>query len=291
MTTMLLQVGAVWALNLALAWMVGACTAAFWLRNEGTGWTLRCRLWLQQSCRAAALVCLAAYLLVLWAVAAAMADVPLSEAGAALWMLLAQSDYGKAAWAAAACLAALAFWPLSPGRSLAVLVAFAFSRVANSHAAEQGLLTLPLLVEWLHLLLIALWVGGVAVAAWVVLPASAAGGGAAPDAYLRKLSDAATLALAGIVATGIFNAWRGLGKLDNLAATPYGVALTVKLVLVALAVALGGYNKLRGFPAIVAGQAGARPVVVLVLRIESLLLAAAVLAAAVLTSQAPPAFG
>jgi putative copper export protein len=285
-TTVLLQVGAVWALNLALAWMVGACTAAFWLRDEGTGWTPRCRLWLRQSCRAAALACLAAYLLVLWAVAAAMADVPLSEAGAALWMLLAQSDYGKAAWAAAACLAVLAFWPLNPGRSLAVLAAFAFCRVANSHAAEQGLLTLPLLVEWLHLLLIALWVGGVAIAAWVVLPA-----GAAPAAYLRKLSDAATLALAGIVATGIFNAWRGLGKLDNLAATPYGVALTVKLVLVALAVALGGYNKLRGFPALVADHAGARPVVALVLRIESLLLAGAVLAAAVLTSQAPPAFG
>jgi putative copper export protein len=290
MTTMLLQVGAVWASNLALAWMVGACTAAFWLRNEGTGWTLRCRLWLQQSCRAAALVCLAAYLLVLWAVAAAMADVPLSEAGAALWMLLAQSDYGKAAWAAAACLAVLAFRPLSPGRSLALLAAFAFSRVANSHAAEQGLLTLPLLVEWLHLLLVALWVGGVAVAAWVVLSFSTAAG-AAPAAYLRKLSDAATLALAGIVVTGIFNAWRGLGRLENLAATPYGVALTVKLVLVALAVALGGYNKLRGFPAIVAGHAGARPVVVLVLRIESVLLAGAVLAAAVLTSQAPPAFG
>ena len=290
MTTVLLQVGAVWALNLALAWMAGACTAAFWLRDEGTGWTPRCRLWLRQSCRAAALVCLAAYLLVLWAVAAAMADVPLSEAGAALWMLLAQSDYGKAAWAAAACLAVLVFWPLNPGRSLAVLAAFAFCRVANSHAAEQGLLTLPLLVEWLHLLLIALWVGGVAVAAWVVLPAGAAAG-AAPAAYLRKLSDAATLALAGIVATGLFNAWHGLGKLDNLAATPYGVALTVKLVLVALAVALGGHNKLRGFPALVAGQAGARPVVALVLRIESLLLTGAVLAAAVLTSQAPPAFG
>jgi putative copper resistance protein D len=69
------------------------------------------------------------------------------------------------------------------------------------------------------------------------------------------------------------------------------VALTVKLVLVALAVALGGYNKLRGFPALVADHAGARPVVALVLRIESLLLAGAVLAAAVLTSQAPPAFG
>jgi putative copper export protein len=291
MTTMLLQVGAVWALNLALAWMVGACTAAFWLRDEGGGWTLRCQLWLRQSCRAAALVCMAAYLMVLWAVAAAMADVPLSEAGAVLWMLLAQSDYGKAAWAAAACLAVLAFRPLNPRLSLTVLAAFALCRVANSHAAEQGLLTLPLLVEWLHLLLIALWVGGVAVAAWVVLSASTAGAGAAPAAYLRKLSDAATLALAGIVATGIFNAWHGLGKLDNLAATPYGQALTVKLVLVALAVALGGYNKLRGFPAIVAGHGGARPVVALVLRIESLLLAGAVLAAAVLTGQAPPAFG
>jgi putative copper resistance protein D len=62
----------------------------------------------------------------------------------------------------------------------------------------------------------------------------------------------------------------------------------VKLVLVVLAVALGGYNKLRGFPAL-AASLDKRATVVWVLRVELALLVGALVAAAVLTSTQPPA--
>ena len=61
--------------------------------------------------------------------------------------------------------------------------------------------------------------------------------------------------------------------------------MTVKLVRVAGAVALGGYNRFVGFPEAARGLAGRA---YLVLRIESVVLLGALAAAAVLVSTQPP---
>ncbi|MFS2002853.1 CopD family protein [Duganella sp. CT11-25] len=292
----LLQGASALLLNLALAWLLAGGLAVRWLRDTGQPWSAAAQAQLRKSMPAAALLGLLAYGGSLWAAAAAMADVPLDEAGEALSMLLSSSSYGRIG--TAGCLALLLTVALHgvgrrlPGRdwiALALLAACAFSRAANSHAAEHGMLSLGVLVEWLHLLLICVWVGAVFAAGWLILPLAARQAGAASARYLGSLSDAATLALVGIGASGLYNAWRVFGAWDKVGAGTYETTLAVKLLLVLLAVALGGHNKFFGFPAAIAARAGALPRVTFLLQVESLLLAGAMLAAVMLAGLPPPA--
>jgi putative copper resistance protein D len=109
------------------------------------------------------------------------------------------------------------------------------------------------------------------------------------------MSDWASAALAGILATGAYNAWRVLGSPRDLVDLEYGHVLVFKLCFVMLAVALGGFNKFVGLPASLAArtpsasvQAGLRRVVT-ILRLESIALLLVLIAAAVLANNAPPA--
>ncbi|HWW69741.1 MAG TPA: CopD family protein, partial [Duganella sp.] len=224
---------------------------------------------------------------------------PLGGAGDAFSTLLWQTTYGRIGVAGSACLllTAAVCWrgrrlprrdSWNDWTALMLLGGFAFSRAGNSHAAEHGLLSVGVLVEWLHLLLICVWVGAVAVAAWLVLPV-AAGKSAAPARYLDLLSDAATYALAGIAASGAYNAWRVFGTWAQVGAGAYETTLAVKLLLVGLAVAVGGYNKFIGFPGAAAGRTGAMTRITTLLRLESVALAGAMLAAVVLAAMPPPA--
>jgi copper resistance protein D len=133
-------------------------------------------------------------------------------------------------------------------------------------------------------MLIGVWVGGVAVAAWRVLPA-ARRDGVEINAYLDQLSFAATLALAGIVASGAGSSWQRVSAPSDLLAHPWGMLLSLKLGLVAMAALMGGWNRCIGFPR---AKRGASDPALLVLRIESLVLACILVLAAALTAQQPP---
>ena len=286
-------------LNLSLAWMLAAVLACRWLGVDGQAgeqpWSLKARAALDKSMPVAALAGLLASCSALWAAAAAMADVPLGEAGEAFSMLLSRSTYGRIGAVGGICLLLVAalhwFGRRLAGRdwiTLVLLGGFAFSRAANSHAAEHGLFSTGVLVEWLHLLLIYVWVGAVAVAGWLVLPL-ASGKSCAPARYLELLSDAATFALAGIAASGVYNAWRVFGTWAQVGTGSYETTLAVKLLLVALAVAVGGYNKFIGFPGAAVGRTGALTRITTLLQLESVALAGAMLAAVVLAAMPPPA--
>jgi putative copper resistance protein D len=111
--------------------------------------------------------------------------------------------------------------------------------------------------------------------------------------YVEALSHSATLALAGIAASGLYAAWRALGSLDNLTGNPYAGVLLVKLSLVAGAALLGGANRFLVMPGLLAGLRGngAEPAAhrfALVLQVEALVLVAVLVAAAVLSSTSPP---
>lgn len=296
--TATLQAAGALLLNLALAWMLAAVLAGRWLRAGGQAgeqaWAQKARESLDKSMPFAALVGLLASCAALWAAAAAMADVPLGEAADAFSMLLSRSAYGRIGAAGGICLllviALYWFGRRLAGRdwiALVLLGGFAFSRAGNSHAAEHGLFSAGVLVEWLHLLLICVWVGAVAVAGWLVLPL-ASSKSCAPARYLELLSDAATFALAGIAASGVYNAWRVFGTWAQVGTGAYETTLAVKLLLVALAVAVGGYNKFIGFPGAAAGRTGAMTRITGLLQIESVLLAGAILAAVILAAMPPP---
>lgn len=236
-----------------------------------------------------------------------MGDVPLMEAGGAMWMMLGATYYGHVGLAGVCILLMLCVvqWlsrksPDSRAFSyiaVALLLAFSFTRAAVSHAADQGVVSLAAFVEWLHVVLIGLWVGAVAVSGWVVLPHAEVLNEAdrrTMREFLRSLSRAATIAVAGILATGFFNAYRALGSAAHPFDSTYGRTLAVKLILLVLAIVLGGFNRQIGFPSVVKAESwkmlapGAMHRIVIVLRLESLILVAAVIVAAVLALQVPP---
>lgn len=268
----LLQLAAALLLNAGFAWLAGSLLARRWLAGAPCAPLDRTDI-------AAALASLAGSACALWAGAAMMGDVGLGEALALLPAMMVQTAYGQAGLAGMAAAALLLLAPHRAWRARILLLAlFALARASVSHAGEHGLASLAVAVEWLHLVLIGVWLGAVAVAAWAVRPAHAH--------YLSALSKAATVALAGILITGVFNVWQRIGAPEQMLSNPYGLALTAKLVLVGLAVLLGAYNRFIGFPDAAQGR-GRRALTVL--RAESLLLLAALAAAAVLTSQPPPA--
>jgi putative copper resistance protein D len=295
--------------NLGLAGIVGGWVSVLWLRRAKSSWVTeaRCRSWsaLRLSLAATAV----ADGLLLWLQAAYMGDVSLSAALFMLPSMLMASHVGHA-WAGGAVGLSLVVWAVSaqaPERLTARLAGvavgislFVYWRAAVSHAGDLGLASLQLLVESAHLWATSLWLGAVGVAAFVVLitlTATSAIERADLARWVRALSATATGALVVIVGTGLFNAWRGVGSTANLVGSAYGNTLLIKVVLVAIAVVLGGLNRFHAMPSLLAAlqspdgsPAQAQHRFVQVLRIEAVVLFAALVAAAVLSSSPlPPA--
>jgi putative copper resistance protein D len=280
----LLQVAATALLNGGFAWLTGSLLTRFWLAPD------HARL-LQSSYRAdsaAVLVCVGGGAGVLWASAALMSGSSLAAALPMWWPVAHATDYGRATLLAMA-FALLAALPLiarrAPGLSAAGLLGFALSRASLSHGAEGGLATAGYAIDTVHLLLVGVWTGCVALAAWRVLPA-ARRHGTALNGYLDALSRAAALALAGIVATGVWNSWQRLAAPADLLDHPYGLLLSLKLGLFGMAVLLGAWNRVAGFPR---ARGGSSERALLVLRIESIVLAGVLITAAALVAMQPPA--
>lgn len=293
------QVALIAVINISFAWVVGVLASRLWLMKQTAGWqkTVDKRLSLAMSAGLGA--CIAGIFLSLWTESAVMGDVAWLMAGPAFAQMLASTHYGHAGAAALALLVIalcvhLILKAPSAGvgylGSLAVLLALvATARVTIGHAYEHGPFSLAVFVEWLHLVMMALWAGIVFVAGWLVLPRALAADAAptkALAAYLASMSNWAGAALAGILATGAYNAYRVLGSPRQLVEVDYGQVLLFKLGLVVIAIALGGFNKFVGLPATTSHR-GLR-IVTTVLRIESVALLLILMAAAVLASSAPP---
>jgi putative copper resistance protein D len=294
----MLQVGSAVLVNVCFSLLVGTLTAGIWLRG-GAEAARRAHILrtLNRTELTAVGVALVGVCLSMWAASAVMMGGSLGDSAAMIWTMVIQTAYGHAGLAGLAILVATgALSALSRSSTqvdaakAVLLLGFAASRALVSHAGEGGMFTLGLGIEWVHLLLIALWLGGVAIGGWLVVPlanAAKPGAGLPISRYLTLLSHAATIALVGIFATGFYNAWQRIGTVENVFGNAYGNALLTKLAFVALAVALGGYNKVWGFPALMRSNAASARVVA-ILRIESFLLLGALAAAAMLTTQQPP---
>ena len=301
--TIELQQLATVALNLSVALAVGSGLSSAWLRRASSSWAGDMRRWLRGAALAAFALALPADIAVLWLQGAAMAEVPLAQAAPATQALLAGTHYG-AAWIAgfiALLLAAAVAVTARPAHwTLAALAVFLYTRSIGGHAGADGDLSLQVAADWLHLVLISVWLGEVLVAALGTMrrPAADYAGRIEQASYVQALSHSATAALGGIVLTGMYAAWRALGSLDNptyLFGTPYGATLAIKLALVAAAALLGGANRFVVMPGLLAGLRGrgdgaepARRRFARVLQIEALVLVAVLIAAAVLSSTGQP---
>lgn len=290
-------------INATFAWMIGALAARTWLRpdDELVG-DVRAKL--SSSLVIAIWLCMAASLLSLWQAAASMGDVHLRETDMLLLKAFVTTHYGVAGFAGLGLLLLAAVVSMVSSERFAgwrrglliagLLGAHAASRVTLGHAFEHGPFSVAVVVEWAHLILMALWVGTVMTAAWIVLPYFAAAGSTkrSPSGYLASVSNWASVALAGILITGLFNTFRVLGRPTDLVTTDYGWVLTTKLTLVVFAIGLGAYNRFVGFPkALGIWRASEEPSLgsaMAILRIESVVLLMVLGAAAVLTGSAPP---
>lgn len=291
------KLAAVVVLNLSLAVLLGASLASMWLQRASSGWASANVVRLGRVTLGAFVPAFAAYLAVLWLEAASMAEVPLTEAGAAVHSVLKATHYGFAWKVGSLALAVAVLLTIGGGSIMLRLLAlgvFLYSRSMVSHAGAAESPGWAIISDWLHFVLIAVWIGEVVIAGFVTLRPHALPDSQASAAYIRALSHSATVALAGIVATGAYNAWHGIGSLEQAIGNPYANTLLAKLALVFIAASLGGYNRFLVMPALLrqldggASDDAASRRFILVLRIEALFLLGALVLAAVLSSTPPP---
>jgi putative copper resistance protein D len=301
------QRGATVILNLAVAVAVGAAATRLWTAGMTSPWSQLQGGRARRTGIGALAVAIVASVCTLWLEAASMAEVPPTQAGAETWTMLTATHLGTA-WqiGAAALVVSLVAMLRHYGKSwtrasLAAIALFLYSRSMVSHASAGGDFSLMMIVDWVHLLLISLWVGEVVVSGLVVLPSLP---GELPanrgdcSRYVESLSTSATVALVGIFATGLVNAWYSLGNVNALTATPYGTTLLVKLALVMGAALLGGMNRFMVMPGLVAALRAGGAVAetparrfTMILRAEALVLLAVLVMAAILSSISPPTAG
>lgn len=306
MDSTLPQVASTAVVNIALAWIAGVLAARSWLAYAKEPWQNVANRRLNTALTAGLMAAFAGIFLSLWTESSAMGDVPWLEAWPACKEMLTSTHYGHAGVAALVLLAAalLVQWNAGrasrPGRNImavtVIMLLVAVARVTIGHAFEDGPLHPAMWIEWLHLVLMSVWTGIVFVSGWLVLPLYRQQHRHADQAlatYLHTMSNWAATAVAGILATGLYNSWRVLNSPRDLIDIDYGNVLLLKIAFVVLAIILGGYNKFRGLPAalktgsVEQSWRGIRTVT-MVLKIESIVLFLVLVCASLLTTSAPP---
>ena len=133
------------------------------------------------------------------------------------------------------------------------LAFLALEPALSGHPSTQSPIALLFPANVLHVVAMAVWVGGLA-SLVLILPA-ATRELEPPErsrllaATLARFSPLALLCVAAILLTGIGQAYAYVRDLDNLLDTAYGRAVLIKLVLLAgLLIPLGAYNRYRSVP-------------------------------------------
>ena len=142
-----------------------------------------------------------------------------------------------------------AFWNANVW--VAALLVSTFS--VTSHAAGSLRLTwVAVLVDWGHVLAVGAWAGGLAALALVLPTALQPYTGDARRlallAVLRKFSRLVMMALAVVVATGIYSAFNWIYQPSDVTQTGWGVSLLVKLALIGGLLLVGGLHFLASNP-------------------------------------------
>jgi copper transport protein len=149
---------------------------------------------------------------------------------AMMWRLGLYGVLGVLVWRLPKILTELGTW-LVP----AAVVATAATIAAAGHAAASG--PIDLLVDAIHALTAAFWVGG--------LVALAALGRSVEPRALHRFSTLAMASVLTLVVTGTLNSLRHLTAVEQLWLTRYGLTLLIKLSLVAVTLAVAAVSRRR----------------------------------------------
>ncbi|MFD5079792.1 copper resistance CopC/CopD family protein [Streptomyces sp. NPDC058371] len=110
---------------------------------------------------------------------------------------------------------------------------------AAEHASAGIQVPVAMVSAVLHLLSMAVWLGGLA----ALLTALQRAPESLPATAVARFSRLAFIAVAVLVATGVYQSWRGLGSWDALTSTSYGRILIAKLAAVLLVLAAAAYSR------------------------------------------------
>ncbi|MHA5047947.1 copper resistance CopC/CopD family protein [Streptomyces sp. SD15] len=118
-------------------------------------------------------------------------------------------------------------------------ISLAVTWAAAEHASAGIQVPVAMASSVLHLLSMAVWLGGLT----ALLTALYRSAEPLPAATVNRFSRLALTSVAVLVVTGVYQSWRGLGSWDALTSTSYGRILTVKLAAVLLLLAGAGFSR------------------------------------------------
>jgi putative copper resistance protein D len=218
--------------NVGFAVVVGALLSSQWLARGESTWQQRVGRRLVVTLRAASIVSLLASALSFWAHCALMSESTLSRPGRPCGRCLRNRFWtcmaGWRVFHALYCRTVILRSGNETRFPFAIWVALAGVALARSnggHPVDAGLFSLPVWVDWLHLLAISAWVGLVLVTTYVVMPRLLDAPGSERQtsaSFVQSLSDASTYALIVLFSTGAYNGWRGVNVPANLLHSTYG---------------------------------------------------------------------
>ena len=187
----------------------------------------------------------------------------IADLGPALPVVLRQTHYGAVWTARISLLGLLAMaWllgrqdarrvPFSAGFSLFAATLVALTTSLSGHAADWGDFTLPVLIDWLHLLAASTWVGGLFTLGFVLHHSFSPSGEETQTPSLASIvarfSRMAACCVAVFLPAGLYNAWLQVTSLSPLITTSYGWALLAKLSLVGLVLMTAAVNRYYFLP-------------------------------------------
>lgn len=129
----------------------------------------------------------------------------------------------------------------------------------QGHAMREPAPVLPVITDWLHLVFVSIWLGGVAYYAGVVVPQGLQQRALVPalGASIATFSPLAMMSVLVIAITGIIQSASFVGSVDALLNTDYGRALLFKIVVFLALMGFGAFHQFVIAPAINAWRAKA----------------------------------
>lgn len=130
--------------------------------------------------------------------------------------------------------------------ALTALILFSFS-LSSHAAASSDTLQLALVADWLHLLAIGVWTGGLFALTFVVRPLLGTLPADAQQTIRVVLHRFSNIAIASVVVftiTGLYSMWRQVASPNALVASAYGETLLVKHLFIGPLLLLGALNTL-----------------------------------------------
>ncbi len=134
---------------------------------------------------------------------------------------------------------------------LMLALAVSMTSSASGHGSDAGDLSVPEIMDWLHLIAACLWGGGLMVLTFSVFPGLIGREkGAAPLISLvaGRFSAMAGVAVAMVAVTAVYNFLIDVGSMRAMVETPYGLVVAAKILLLLVLLNLGAFNRYVSVP-------------------------------------------